>query len=472
MGSENTSSGGTQSATGAPSTGATEPEKAGDDSSQGAEKEPGSNQPEKDKDPGESKDGDGDNDGEGTPKKDSSKSGEDTGAEKSEKDEPGSEQPKDDPEPEKVPDCEDGDEANCSELPDGAEIQFPTGTPVGGCKYGKKVCSGGKWGACKGAVGPKEKDTCEAGNDDSCNGVPNEGCDCSANETRPCGSDTGACKKGVQTCGEDGTWGSECKGEVGKKKEICDGRADEDCDGLSDREDVLDCECLNGDPKQKCSLSGMGDCGLGVKSCKDGKWARCEARFSKSAEACGKRSDFFGEGSGDEDCDGSVDEHFGGIPKGCQTYILDEDFDGFGAVGYSANSSTMSPLTFGCFCKEPSGANWRRASGKSSVNSDCGDCDRNVKPGQTRYFGEASACLQNLGRNAFDYNCKNGAEKEITQPMRCVKQGDKCIKSGFWSGNAPACGEGGRAGICTPVPTDDGECKVFSAEDIQIQNCR
>lgn len=379
---------------------------------------------------------------------------------------------KDDPESEEQADCDDGHQANCSERPDGTEIQFPTGAPLGSCAYGQKTCVNGKWGKCEDAIAPKEKDSCEAGNDDSCNGVPNEGCDCSPKETRPCGSNVGACKKGVQICGDDGKWGSECVGEIAKKKEVCDGQEDDDCDGLADRDDVMDCECVDGDPRRECSLSGMGDCGLGAKGCRGGKWERCVARFAQNAEVCGKRRDSFGEASGDEDCDGAVDEHFGGRPQGCETYIVDDDLDGFGAKGYSANSSTSSPLTYGCFCKKPSGSNWRRATGASSINSDCGDCDRNVKPTQRDFFGEPSYCLKGLGLDPFDYNCAGGAEKERSQTMRCIHQGDRCLESGFWSGEAPACGEAGRAGICTEKPTDDGECKVFSAEEVTIQHCR
>jgi hypothetical protein len=51
-------------------------------------------------------------------------------------------------------------------------------------------------------VGPAANDTCDPGNDDNCNGSPNDGCVCVNTTTQPCG---GVCD--IQTCAS-GTWGA------------------------------------------------------------------------------------------------------------------------------------------------------------------------------------------------------------------------------------------------------------------------
>jgi hypothetical protein len=47
---------------------------------------------------------------------------------------------------------------------------------LGACAAGITTCSAGKWGPC--SIQPKPTDTCDIGNDESCDGVPNTGCLC------------------------------------------------------------------------------------------------------------------------------------------------------------------------------------------------------------------------------------------------------------------------------------------------------
>lgn len=101
---------------------------------------------------------------------------------------------------------------------------------VGPCKKGTATCinstsQAGKtvWGACEGQVVPAAADTCtKVGNDETCNGIANEKCDCIQGATRKCGT----CSDGTQTCGSTGVYGS-CVGartDVGSSCNVCGGK--------------------------------------------------------------------------------------------------------------------------------------------------------------------------------------------------------------------------------------------------------
>lgn len=386
--------------------------------------------------------------------------------------------------------CEDGQLRECFERPDGTPIAFPNNTPVGPyCKSGAKQCVDNEWSSCVGAVEPKAKDGCDPGNDDNCNGIPNEGCTCTAGQTQVCGTSLGECREGKMTCQPDGTW-SACEGQVEPRTEICDGRADEDCDGRDDRDDPS-CECINGTQK-KCGLLGQrGDCALGARSCSNGRWSRCRPRFRVTQEACGQpRSDALGQATGDENCDGRIDESQNApAPSGCSHYMLDADGDGWGAVGNSIHSP-LGDYTYGCFCRSP-GNNWRRydprsVSDKRKVAKDCGDCpDKRdegwlVNPTKTEYFAEPSSCLQKVRwrGGAFDYNCSGREEPEHNSfAPSCpdwANNNESCETTAYWMGSeVPPCGSRGSALKCKEggsgiVP----ECMQDPIGAMRVSSCR
>jgi hypothetical protein len=68
---------------------------------------------------------------------------------------------------------------------------------------------------------------------------------CVEGSTIECGSDVGACKKGLQTC-HDNAFGP-CEGAIGPQKEQCNG-IDDDCNGLIDEGFNLGAPCPNPDP--------------------------------------------------------------------------------------------------------------------------------------------------------------------------------------------------------------------------------
>lgn len=74
------------------------------------------------------------------------------------------------------------------------------------------------------------------GVDDTCEGLVDEGCPCTAGVTQACGLGIGACVQGVQRC-ESSVWSSTCEGEVVPATEVCDGE-DNDCDGTTDEDDI------------------------------------------------------------------------------------------------------------------------------------------------------------------------------------------------------------------------------------------
>ncbi|MFH1364638.1 MAG: S8 family serine peptidase, partial [Candidatus Aenigmatarchaeota archaeon] len=164
------------------------------------------------------------------------------------------------------------------------------GSDVGECKKGTKTCAAGSWGTCTGEIKPVTE-TCD-GKDNDCDNQVDEGCGCISGQTQTCGSSTGECKTGTQTC-TNGEWGT-CTGETTPVTEICDNK-DNDCDGQTD-------ESLT----QSCG-SDTGTCQKGIKTCTAGSWGSCTGEITSTTETCDNK---------DNDCDGQVDENLGSTTCG------------------------------------------------------------------------------------------------------------------------------------------------------------
>jgi len=105
------------------------------------------------------------------------------------------------------------------------------GSSVGVCRPGTQTCAAGSYGVCGGGV-VAGTEACEGTLDEDCDGTVDEGCGCSAGAMRACGTATGACRRGTQTCDSGGSWGP-CAGGTDPMLETCN-MADDDCDGSTD----------------------------------------------------------------------------------------------------------------------------------------------------------------------------------------------------------------------------------------------
>lgn len=187
--------------------------------------------------------------------------------------------------------CESGQLQSCWELEDGTPIPGPMpNAEIGSCHIGQRFCGEDlKWGACLGAVGAKAKDSCDIpGNDDDCDTVPNKGCNCVDGSKRDCGTDVGSCKVGKQTCVAQ-AWGP-CEGEVTKlgldscatvgNDDNCNGTPNENCPCIGDAKgDCNDCGSHDCNPAARqwgaCKAAKPSDCpsATQVRDCSaDGNW--------------------------------------------------------------------------------------------------------------------------------------------------------------------------------------------------------
>jgi hypothetical protein len=275
--------------------------------------------------------------------------------------------------------CDQGNDDNCNGTPNEGCTCINTtlrncGVNVGSCRYGKETCAQGQWGICVNSIEPKAHDSCEAGNDDNCNGTPNEGCDCINGTTKNCGSNVGSCSYGTQTC-SGGAWGSCVGGVIPKQFDTCVTGNDDNCNGVPNE----GCSCADG-ATQDCDQTAQGQtinwpvlkngqplapCARGKQSCSQGKWGTCNGAKPPAPEMCAT----YGV---DSDCDGVI-----GTPADATTYYCDNDGDGHLPASPTTTKACSLPAT-GC-------KNWLT----SGPRDDCNDADVTIHPGATETCGDS-----------------------------------------------------------------------------------
>ncbi len=212
---------------------------------------------------------------------------------------------------------DEGQDCNTSGLDLCDDGEAATDDACGICSLGIWQCvNGGP--VCAGMITP-QAEVCD-GWDNDCDGDTDED-GSGATLTQECGTETGICTLGVETCvGVDGleVWGA-CSGEAGTD-EVCNG-LDDDCDGYTDEEFPGQGDDCNDTGTDFCddgstdTGDACGECNLGTIGCPNGSPV-CLGVEPPATEICDAR---------DNDCDGETDESFDGMGDDCDS-LDDADF--------------------------------------------------------------------------------------------------------------------------------------------------
>lgn len=160
--------------------------------------------------------------------------------------------------------------AICSKTSSGADITFPKGVALGACRYGQWTCTS-SGPSCQGAVGPAPSENCSLKNDADCDGVSDNGCDCTYPSSSPCGNAQNLpspCRQGTRQCLPEGKWGA-CSGNVEPKARDCGSTVDNNCNSTPDSSEPA-CKC--GSTAQGASVActvpnTSGPCASGSQLC-------------------------------------------------------------------------------------------------------------------------------------------------------------------------------------------------------------
>jgi hypothetical protein len=278
-------------------------------------------------------------------------------------------------------DCAAGDQRSCAD-----------GGLLGSCAAGTQACgTDRRWGACN--IQAKGKDTCASGNDDTCNGVVNEGCPCVEGQTRPCsdGGLVGKCAAGRQTCAA-ATWGA-CS-IAPATADTCVLGNNDNCSGPANE----GCLCIEGVTTRPCGV-----CQDGSQTCSSGKTGQYGA------------------------CSGGTT---------MKTYYLDSDGDGH-AVNVATTVCGAAPAKY-----------------ITGPVDDCYDSNENAFPGQTNAFSvtRGDGSYDYNCNNVEEPTIKKGDAAGCAGCMTTTSGACECAAPGTIS-STPACGASFGVSVCYAAPS-------------------
>ncbi len=301
----------------------------------------------------------------------------------------------------------DGIDNDCDlSTPDGSSDPI-VGTACDGddadrCEDGAYVCAEAGF-SCEEPTDNDDEICDEFEQDDDCDGVVDEGCVCTGNDTRSCGLDVGECTRGLQRC-VAGVY-SACDG-VGPVDDVCNA-LDDDCDGRTD--EALDAGCwVDGDADTYATAGAASTC-TPTGGCPGGFTAR---RPVSGEQDCNDGAGGINPGatevcdSVDQDCDGRIDE---GIMLGCW---VDGDRDGYPANGAAGRCVPSGGCPAGTTTRNPAIA----------ANRDCNDANMAVRPMATEVCNGVDDNCNGVVDDGLPNGCWNDGDRDTYAPMGAAGQ--------------------------------------------------